>query len=168
MSNPKPQHQEVTIFTDGSCRGNPGPGGWAALLLYPGREETVCGFVPQTTNNRMELLAAIEALRSLRSPTKVTLFTDSLYVRDGITTWLQKWQKNAWLKADGKPVKNADLWKELEAVARTHLIAWRWVAGHTGHPENERVDALARQQIGLHSIAEVIGTFGASEKTGIP
>ena len=133
----------VEIFTDGACRGNPGPGGWAALIRSGTREKEVSGGDPLTTNNRMELTAAIRALQALNKPCRVTLHTDSIYVRDGITKWIHGWRRNGWRTADRKPVKNAELWQELlEAVAR-HRIDWHWVKGHSGHAENDRVDALA-------------------------
>ena len=137
----------VEIFTDGACRGNPGPGGWAALIRFRSgarsRERELAGGEPQTTNNRMELMAAIEALNALKKPCRVKLTTDSVYVRDGITRWIHGWQRNGWRTSDRKPVKNADLWQLLlDAVAR-HRIEWHWVKGHSGHPENDRVDELA-------------------------
>ena len=133
----------VEIFTDGACRGNPGPGGWAALLRTGAQERTVSGGEVLTTNNRMELIAAIRALEALTKPCRVELHTDSQYVRDGITKWIHGWQRNGWRTADRKPVKNADLWQELLEAARRHRVAWHWVRGHSGHPENDRVDALA-------------------------
>jgi len=135
----------VEIYTDGACRGNPGPGGWGALLRYRGREKTLSGAEADTTNNRMELMAAIRALETLKRPCKVTLFTDSEYVKKGITEWLKNWKRRGWKTADKKPVKNADLWRRLDTAAAAHDIHWRWVRGHSGHPENERVDALARE-----------------------
>ncbi len=137
----------VEIYTDGACSGNPGPGGWGALLRYGGREKTLSGAEANTTNNRMELTAAIKALESLTRPCKVTLFTDSVYVQKGITEWLKNWKRRGWKTADKKPVKNADLWRRLDAAAEAHDIRWRWVRGHSGHPENELVDALARKAI---------------------
>lgn len=133
----------VEIFTDGACRGNPGPGGWAALLRTGVQERTVSGGEVLTTNNRMELIAAIRALEALTKPCRVELHTDSQYVRDGITKWIHGWQRNGWRTADRKPVKNADLWQELLEAAKRHRVAWHWVRGHSGHPENDRVDALA-------------------------
>ena len=133
----------VEIFTDGACRGNPGPGGWAALLRTEPQERTVSGGEVLTTNNRMELIAAIRSLEALTKPCRVELHTDSQYVRDGITKWIHGWQRNGWRTADRKPVKNADLWQELLEAARRHRVAWHWVRGHSGHPENDRVDALA-------------------------
>jgi ribonuclease HI len=133
----------VEIFTDGACRGNPGPGGWAALIRSGTREKEISGGEPQTTNNRMELTAAIEALNALKRPCHVELHTDSNYVRDGITKWIRSWQRNGWRTADRKPVKNADLWQQLLDAASRHQVEWHWVKGHSGHPENDRVDALA-------------------------
>lgn len=137
----------VEIFTDGACSGNPGPGGWGALLRAKGKERELFGGAGETTNNRMELTAAIEALRALRRPSVVTLFTDSRYVMDGIQKWLPSWKARGWRTADNKPVKNEDLWRDLEAETLKHRVTFVWVRGHAGHPENERVDALARQAI---------------------
>jgi len=136
---------QVEIFTDGACSGNPGPGGWGALLRMGGHEKTLTGGARQTTNNQMELMAAIAALEALKRPCVVALYTDSAYVKNGITTWLKGWKKNGWRTADKKPVKNAELWQRLEAAAAPHDIAWHWVKGHAGHVENERADALARE-----------------------
>ena len=133
----------VAIYTDGACRGNPGPGGWGALIRSGAREKELSGGEPLTTNNRMELLAAIEALRALNKPCRVSLYTDSIYVRDGITKWIHGWLRNGWRTADRKPVKNAELWQQLLAAVEPHRIDWHWVKGHSGHPENDRVDALA-------------------------
>ena len=133
----------VEIFTDGACRGNPGPGGWAALIRSGTREQEISGGEALTTNNRMELTAAIEALNALKRPCRVELHTDSNYVRDGITKWIHAWQRNGWRTADKKPVKNADLWQQLLDAAARHQVRWHWVKGHSGHPENDRVDALA-------------------------
>ena len=133
----------VEMFTDGACRGNPGPGGWAALLRTGKTERELSGGEPLTTNNRMELLAAIRGLEALKRPCRVRLHTDSIYVRDGITKWIHGWRRNGWKTADKKPVKNAELWQELLDAAAPHRIDWRWVKGHAGHPENERADALA-------------------------
>jgi len=135
----------VEIFTDGACSGNPGPGGWGALLRANGHEKTVTGGEAATTNNRMELMAAIAALESLKRPCRVALYTDSSYVKNGITTWLKGWKRNGWRTADKKPVKNAELWQRLEAAAAPHDVEWHWVKGHAGHVENERADALARE-----------------------
>ncbi len=133
----------VEIFTDGACKGNPGPGGWGALIRMGAREKEVSGGEPLTTNNRMELLAAIRALEALTKPCRVTLTTDSNYVRDGIMKWIHGWQRNGWRTADRKPVKNADLWQSLLAASKPHAIDWHWVKGHSGHAENDRVDELA-------------------------
>ena len=133
----------IEIFTDGACRGNPGPGGWAALLRTGDKEREISGGEPLTTNNRMELRAAIEALNALKRACSVELHTDSNYVRDGITKWVHSWQRNGWRTADRKPVKNAELWQALIEAASRHDVRWHWVKGHSGHPENDRVDALA-------------------------
>ena len=140
---------EVDIFTDGACSGNPGPGGWGALLRYGTVEKELSGGEAPTTNNRMELMAAIAALEALKRPCRVRLYTDSIYLRDGITRWLPAWQARGWRTADKKPVKNVDLWQRLAAAAAPHEIEWLWVRGHAGHPENERADALARAAIGV-------------------
>ena len=137
----------VEIFTDGACRGNPGPGGWAALLRTARKERELSGGEALTTNNRMELTAAIRALEALKKPCRVALHTDSQYVRDGITKWIHGWQRNGWRTADKKPVKNAELWQELLDAAAPHRVEWHWVKGHSGHPENERADALANAAI---------------------
>jgi ribonuclease HI len=137
----------IEIFTDGACTGNPGPGGWGAILRSDGHEKELSGGEKATTNNRMELMAAIRALAALKQPSEVTVHTDSRYVMDGITKWMANWKKNGWKTADKKPVKNEDLWRELEAAAAPHKVVWRWVKGHAGHPENERCDALARGAI---------------------
>lgn len=142
----------VDAFTDGACRGNPGPGGWGVLLRSAGRVKELYGGEPATTNNRMELTAAIRALESLKVPCRVDLFTDSTYVRNGITQWLPNWQARGWRTADRKPVKNQDLWLELLGAARRHEVAWHWVRGHAGHPENERADELANQGL-MHALA---------------
>ncbi len=135
----------VDAYTDGACSGNPGPGGWGALLRYEGKERELCGGEPDTTNNRMELMAAIRALQALKRPVKVRLHTDSKYVKDGITAWLPRWKARGWKTADKKPVKNVDLWQELEAAIGRHRVEFHWVKGHSGHPENERADELARR-----------------------
>lgn len=139
--------KEVEIFTDGACRGNPGPGGWGALLRYGGHEKSLYGGENETTNNRMELTAAIEALAALKEASKVVLTTDSEYVRQGITSWLENWKKRGWKTASKKPVKNVDLWQRLEAEAAQHQVEWLWVKGHSGHRENEIADQLANQGI---------------------
>lgn len=135
----------VKIFTDGACRGNPGPGGWGVLLQWNGRKKTLCGGVPHTTNNRMELTAAIMALEALRRPCKVTLCTDSSYLHQGLTRWLPVWSAHGWRTSNKKPVKNQDLWQRLEKAATRHDINWQWVKGHSGHPGNEIADQLANQ-----------------------
>ena len=136
----------VEIFTDGACLGNPGPGGWAALLRYGAQESELAGGAPHTTNNRMELMAVISGLEALTRPCSVRLVTDSRYVMDGVRSWLPVWKRNGWRTAARKPVKNIDLWQRLDTAAARHEIEWLWVRGHAGHAENERVDALARQQ----------------------
>jgi len=134
----------VRIYTDGACRGNPGPGGWGAVLIYNGRRKEIFGGEADTTNNRMELMAAIHALEALKRRSAVDLFTDSRYVKDGITQWITGWKSKGWRTAAKKPVKNVDLWRLLDAQADEHAVAWHWVKGHDGNPENERADALAR------------------------
>ncbi len=139
--------KRVEIFTDGACRGNPGPGGWGALLRFEGREKSLYGGEKNTTNNRMELRAAIEGLRALNQRCLVILTTDSTYVRDGITSWLANWKARGWKTAAKKPVKNADLWQELDALNQQHEVEWHWVKGHSGHRENEIADQLANRGI---------------------
>jgi ribonuclease HI len=149
------EHQEipdlrrnlVEIFTDGACKGNPGVGGWGALLRYAGREKEICGGEPHTTNNRMELLAVIRALESLNRHCKIRLHTDSQYVQKGISEWIHSWKQRGWRTADKKPVKNDDLWRRLDELAAQHDIEWRWVKGHAGHDGNERADKLANRGI---------------------
>ena len=133
----------VDIFTDGACKGNPGPGGWGAIIRAGGKEKELSGGEPLTTNNRMELMAAIRALQALKRPCEVDLTTDSVYLRDGIMRWIHNWQRNGWRTADRKPVKNADLWQELLVATTPHNVRWHWVKGHAGHPENDRADQLA-------------------------
>lgn len=140
----------VEIFTDGACSGNPGPGGWGAILRYSGTEKELWGGEPETTNNRMELMAAIRALEALKRPMPVTLTTDSQYVKNGITQWLKGWKARGWKTADKKPVKNVDLWQRLESALEPHQVHWAWVKGHAGHPENERADELARRGLSEH------------------
>lgn len=135
--------KHVKIFTDGACLGNPGPGGWAAILRHGESEKEIFGHVPDTTNNQMEMTAALRALESLKSPCRVDLYTDSQYVRRGMVEWVQSWKARGWKTADRKPVANRELWEELLAAAAPHTINWHWVRGHDGHPENERVDVLA-------------------------
>ena len=135
----------VKVYTDGACSGNPGPGGWGVLLRHGDVEKELCGGEPATTNNRMEMMAAIRALESLTRDAVVELYTDSTYVRDGVTKWLPQWKRRGWRTADKKPVKNIDLWQRLEAAIGGHRVTWHWVRGHAGHDGNERADALARQ-----------------------
>lgn len=139
--------EKVEIFTDGACQGNPGPGGWGVILRYKGVERELSGFSPETTNNRMELKAAIEGVKALKRSVKADLYTDSQYLRDGITKWLFQWKKNNWRLSNKSVVKNRDLWEELYNLVQSHHISWHWVRGHAGHPENERADTLARQAI---------------------
>ena len=140
----------VDLFVDGACSGNPGPGGWGAILRWRGHEKELSGGAPDTTNNRMELTAAIEGLNALRREATVRVTTDSTYVRDGITKWLPQWKRRGWKTAEKKPVKNEDLWRALDTAAQRHSVTWHWVRGHDGHPENERADALARAAIAAH------------------
>jgi len=135
---------EVMLVTDGACSGNPGPGGWGALLIYKGRERELSGGETPTTNNRMELMAVISGLEALKRPCPVCIVTDSQYVMKGITEWLAGWKRKGWMTAAKKPVKNEDLWRRLDAALAPHTVRWEWVRGHAGHPENERADALAR------------------------
>lgn len=139
--------ERVEVYTDGACRGNPGPGGWGAILRYKGKEKELYGAEAETTNNRMELMAAISALEALRRSCRVDLTTDSKYVMQGITEWIDGWKKRGWKNSAKKPVKNVDLWQRLDAATQRHEIEWHWVRGHTGHPENERADALANKAI---------------------
>ncbi|WP_200909758.1 ribonuclease HI [Azospirillum thiophilum] len=147
MTDDMPGRRTVDIFTDGACSGNPGPGGWGAILRYGEVEKELYGGEPATTNNRMELMAAIMALEALKKPVVVRLFTDSEYVKNGITKWIHGWKAKGWLTADRKPVKNVDLWQRLEEAKRQHEIEFHWVRGHAGHPENERADELARRGV---------------------
>lgn len=142
MTNPP-----VEVWTDGACKGNPGPGGWGALLRWQGKEKELCGGEEETTNNRMELTAAIEALKAIKGKPKIILTTDSSYVRNGITQWIHNWKRRGWKTADKKPVKNADLWQALDALNARHAVDWRWVKGHAGDEGNERADALANAGI---------------------
>ena len=139
----------VEVFTDGACKGNPGPGGWGALLRFEGHQREIFGGEPDTTNNRMELTAAIEALKALKEPCNVSLTTDSVYVRDGVTKWINQWRRNGWRTAAKKPVKNQDLWQALDAEVARNEVVWHWVKGHSGHPENEKADELANRGIEL-------------------
>jgi len=137
----------VVIYTDGACKGNPGPGGWGALLQFGGRERELFGGDPLTTNNRMELTAVIRALEALNRACEIDLYTDSQYVKQGIETWIHGWKRNGWKTSDRKPVKNAELWRELEAATTRHRVRWHWVRGHSEHPQNERADALANRGV---------------------
>ena len=143
----------VAIYTDGACRGNPGPGGWGAVLLHGGHRREISGASAQTTNNRMELTAAIQALEALKRPSAVDLYTDSTYVKDGITRWLPNWKARGWRTAAKAPVKNRDLWEALDALAGRHDVAWHWVRGHAGNAENERADTLARAALKANATA---------------
>ena len=154
MSDPQ---QRVTVHTDGACSGNPGPGGWGAILRSGGHEKELSGGERATTNNRMELMAAIKAFEALKTPSEVTIHTDSRYVMDGATKWIINWKKNGWRTADKKPVKNEDLWRALDSAAAPHRIHWRWLKGHAGHAMNERADELARAGI----VAARAGAVGA-------
>jgi ribonuclease HI len=152
--------QRVTIHTDGACSGNPGPGGWGAILSFGDHEKELMGGEPHTTNNRMELMAAISALEALKRPCSVDLYTDSEYMRGGITGWIKSWKKNGWRTADKKPVKNIDLWQRLDAAFAHHDVRWHWVKGHAGHAMNERADELAREGI----VAARSGAMGAMKR----
>ena len=154
--NAAPPH--VVIHTDGACSGNPGPGGWGAILSYGDHEKELKGGEANTTNNRMELMAAISALEALKKPCRVDLHTDSQYLRNGIMSWINQWKRNGWRTADKKPVKNVDLWQRLETALERHTVRWHWVRGHVGHAQNERADQLARD--GLHEARS--GTRGAA------
>jgi len=137
----------IYIYSDGACKGNPGTGGWGALLLSNGHSKEICGGEANTTNNRMEMTAVIRALESLKRPSTIEVHTDSQYVQKGISEWMTGWKKRNWRTADGKPVKNQDLWLQLDSLSQLHNIKWKWVKGHAGHPENERADALANQGV---------------------
>ena len=145
MSETSPQ--QVVIYTDGACKGNPGPGGWGAWLRWGDQEKELFGGEPSTTNNRMELTAVIESLALLKRRTPVAIYTDSAYVKDGITTWIHGWKKRGWRTADNKPVKNIELWQRLDALVASHQVQWFWVKGHSGDPGNERADALANRGV---------------------
>ncbi len=144
---PESRDNVVRVYTDGACKGNPGPGGWAALLIYRGKKKIISGGCPITTNNRMEMSAAVKALETLRRPCLVEIFCDSQYLMKGITLWLKNWKKNGWRTSDNKPVKNEDLWRSLDQACSRHQVSWTWVKGHSGNPENETVDGLARKAI---------------------
>jgi ribonuclease HI len=139
--------KKITLYSDGACEGNPGPGGWAAILMYKQHQREICGGAPATTNNRMELQAAVEGLRALREPCEVEFFTDSQYVRTGISEWLKDWKARGWKTKDKKAVKNEELWRQLDAESAKHEITWKWLKGHAGHEMNERCDLLARTEI---------------------
>lgn len=156
----------IEAHTDGACSGNPGPGGWGAVLVSGGHRRELCGGEPDTTSNRMELTAAIEALSALKRPSRVRLCTDSKYLRDGATEWLPRWKSNGWRTFNRKPVRNADLWRRLDALAARHAIEWRWVKGHDGDPENERADALARAAVPQLDKAQDADASRAKPKTG--
>ncbi len=150
---PKKANDPVVIYTDGACSGNPGPGGWGAILMYKEHRKELSGGEPETTNNRMELMAAIAALSALNQSSKVELHTDSNYVKNGITQWIETWKKNGWKTSNKKPVKNEELWRTLDELRNRHKVKWHWVKGHAGHPENERADELARQ--GMQPFQEI-------------
>ena len=154
---------QVIIYTDGACRGNPGPGGWGALLMFGDKDKALTGGEVLTTNNRMELTAAIHALEALTRPCRVELHTDSQYVRNGVSDWIHGWKKRGWLTADKKPVKNEDLWRRLDAARERHTVDWRWVKGHAGHPLNEKADALAN--LGLEQTLLAAQTEKATRST---
>ena len=145
--NHEDSEEIVTIYADGGCRGNPGPGGWGVLLRLGDKEKELCGGEPDTTNNRMELTAVIRALEALKRPSIVAVHTDSQYVQKGISAWIHNWKRNGWRTSDKKPVKNADLWQQLDTLAQQHEVKWLWVKGHTGHPGNEHADRLANRGI---------------------
>lgn len=165
--------KQIIIHTDGGCEGNPGPGGWGAVLEYGPHKKELSGGDPATTNNRMELQAAISALRAVKEPCEIEFFTDSEYLRNGITSWIRGWKRNGWRTQDKKPVKNEDLWRELDALAASHQIEWRWLKGHAGHPLNERCDVLAREaitklrlQLTPQKLADAMSAFEAERKPG--
>ena len=141
------EEEVVMLYTDGACKGNPGPGGWGVLLRYKGVEKELCGAEQHTTNNRMELMAVINGLKALKRPSRVRIVTDSQYVKNGMEQWIHKWKRNGWRTASRQPVKNADLWQELDKLVNQHQVEWQWVKGHSGHAGNERVDALANRAI---------------------
>ena len=144
MSESSSEKPRIVVYTDGACSGNPGPGGWGAIMMSGAHRKEIHGGEEHTTNNRMELMAVIAALEALKFPSDVELFTDSQYVKNGITAWIHGWKRNGWKTADKKPVKNAELWQQLDEARKRHKIEWKWVKGHAGHPENERADELAR------------------------
>lgn len=148
--------ETIEVYTDGACSGNPGPGGWGAVIRQNNKEETLSGGEPLTTNNRMEMMAAIASLESFSTGVSLSLYTDSKYLKDGITKWIANWKRNGWLTADKKPVKNQDLWKRLEQALEKHQIEWHWIKGHDGHKDNEKADALARNAIIAQKMSEPI------------
>lgn len=150
MATDPPRNKTVDIYTDGACSRNPGPGGWAAILRYKRIEKVISGFDRRTTNNRMEMTAVIEALRRLKEPCRLRVHTDSQYLRNGITAWIDGWKRNGWKTRDRRPVKNRELWEAMDELSRKHRVEWVWVQGHAGHPENERCDELARREIADH------------------
>jgi ribonuclease HI len=164
--------KHIIIHSDGACEGNPGPGGWAAILEYGAKKKELCGGVMATTNNRMEIQAAIEGLRALKEPCEVEVYTDSEYLRDGISTWVAGWKVRGWKTREKKPVKNVDLWKELDGLASGHKVTWHWLKGHAGHPLNERCDQLAVEQIRLlrskHKAEEFSDAMQAFKKPRVP
>jgi len=155
--------KQVVIYTDGACSGNPGPGGWGALLIYGGVEKELYGGEAETTNNRMELMAAIAALNALKQPCQVELYTDSVYVRSGIKEWIAGWKQRGWKNSAKKPVKNQELWQQLDAARARHQVEWHWVKGHNGHAQNERVDALARKGAAEAKAASRSGRAGSGK-----
>ncbi|MFZ1639971.1 MAG: ribonuclease HI [Candidatus Contendobacter sp.] len=157
VAEPAPEQDGVILFTDGACSGNPGPGGWGVLLRYRGHEKELSGAEPATTNNRMELLAVIHGLEALQRPMRACICTDSQYVMKGITEWLAAWKRRGWKTADRQPVKNVDLWQRLEAALAPHQVEWQWVRGHSGHPENERMDQLAKAALGQLKLTRIQG-----------
>jgi ribonuclease HI len=163
MASTEENKNAVEIFTDGACSGNPGPGGWGAILRWRGEEKEIYGGEPDTTNNRMEMMAAIQALEGLKRVTDVVLYTDSTYLRDGITKWIHGWKRNGWKTAAKKPVKNEDLWRRLDDALADHEIDFRWVKGHSGHPENERADELAR--LGSEAAAQKLSEIRIKKRT---
>jgi len=164
--NASEQESVVTIYTDGGCKGNPGPGGWGAILIYKGREREIYGGEPLTTNNRMEMMAAISALEALKRGCPVDLHSDSQYLRNGITEWIAGWKANGWKTAQKKPVKNVDLWQRLDAARQRHKVNWHWVRGHHGHPENERADRLAQRGIAEQEEILKMGSSDAARAPG--
>lgn len=157
--------KRVVIHTDGACRGNPGAGGWGAVLAWNAHRRELSGGEGLTTNNRMELTAAIRALEALREPCQITLYTDSTYLREGVTEWLARWRERGWRTADRKPVKNQDLWRQLEQAAQRHRVEWRWVRGHAGNPDNELADRLANRGLEQHAARATVGAPGDGRRS---